>query len=447
MKRWLVFASVLLTLTSLWAAARSAQAQPRNPEEVCACISRWQQSVLQQEKLKTCQEVHGANCLGFEVRVTKPWTLDAKRKLCVGSYEYWESHKGFQPPWKLAGRYQDMTVSLGQALKRCRLAQGKQAPSRKLGIMPSPQDKAFAMLQDFLSQQPTLDEQVKKIFRTNAFIIAQDRNGRPYVVDNQGRKRDLRQWLNEILVLSEQRHPQRLSRGGFILLADQEIAGQVMGSLDMGLSPSGKTAYIFRDDPAYARKQAQALDRFWNRGYVLVQAEAVDRSLPGADYYQATLTLPGAGLNWDVKMLGTISGTINGGGDFIRLEWPPPTLWPWLLPRPAWAQPPAGTRPLILKLPLASATTTPDFQGRVELGWSGVSALAALQGQARIREQTTSREQSLEAGTMVWVFPGTGLSRPLPIPPKLWRGLRASQEAMRKAILGAARRSGGAPRR
>jgi hypothetical protein len=109
-----------VSLTSLMLMALACPTGARDPQAACLCIEKWQTTVLTAKNLETCKDVHGTKCLGFEVRVTKPWTWDATKQTCVGSYLYWEGIQGNNPEWAAAGTYGNMEVSLDRASQRCK---------------------------------------------------------------------------------------------------------------------------------------------------------------------------------------------------------------------------------------------------------------------------------------------------------------------------------------
>ena len=71
---------------------------------------------------KVAKEVEGSNYLGWELRITKPWTYDSAKGMCVGSYEYWRSLKSFNPqePWQRELSSGDAQVTLDHAAERCK---------------------------------------------------------------------------------------------------------------------------------------------------------------------------------------------------------------------------------------------------------------------------------------------------------------------------------------
>ncbi|MDD5177314.1 MAG: hypothetical protein PHQ05_12925 [Sterolibacterium sp.] len=114
------FASAGLLLGCLALLPTHALSQFADPQAACGCIGSWQATILASERLKLCKDVHGAKCLGFEVRNTKPWTWDSSRQACVGSYLFWEGIRGNKPEWASAGTYESMSVPLDRAQERCK---------------------------------------------------------------------------------------------------------------------------------------------------------------------------------------------------------------------------------------------------------------------------------------------------------------------------------------
>lgn len=124
----------------------------------------------------------------------------------------------------------------------------------------------------------------------------------------------------------------------------------------------------------------------------------------------------------------SVRGTINGGGDFLDepLPPPPPTVGrlratqPRLLHiawSPSFIAAPRGPEDAIL-LELPSGTVSSGSFARVlsDLSANRIAAISVVEGEARVRERTTGREQRVGAGQFVVVLPGVGVTPPRPIP-------------------------------
>lgn len=84
-------------------------------QELANAIASYQKTVWEPKLYKSAKEVHGGNFIGFELRITKPWTYTPAKGGFVGSYEYWQGLKDTNPQWKCNGKFYDMVVSTGEA--------------------------------------------------------------------------------------------------------------------------------------------------------------------------------------------------------------------------------------------------------------------------------------------------------------------------------------------
>ena len=93
----------------------------------------------------------------------------------------------------------------------------------------------------------------------------------------------------------------------------------------------------------------------------------------------------------------SIRGTLNGGGDFIR--WSAPR-GPRLVMASFPAAPPAPALEEQVVLQLPSGTLSSDTTARIvsDLSWNGVAAISVVEGDARVRERSSGREQRVDAG-------------------------------------------------
>lgn len=100
-----------------------AKAAEIEPQAACDCVGRWQTTIYQSTLLADCRSVEGSACLAFEVRITKPWTYDAAKNVCVGSFS--QVRQLFNattraPYWNQQGGGTDAEVSLAHARQRCK---------------------------------------------------------------------------------------------------------------------------------------------------------------------------------------------------------------------------------------------------------------------------------------------------------------------------------------
>ena len=92
-----------------------------NPQTLCDCVGTWQKTIFEPQQRKLAAEMNGTDYIGWELRITKPWTYNSAKGVCVGSFEYWRSLKWFDPknPWQREGSYPDSETTLANAQKRC----------------------------------------------------------------------------------------------------------------------------------------------------------------------------------------------------------------------------------------------------------------------------------------------------------------------------------------
>ena len=112
----LLFAFVMCVAFAMVVPSASAAPAEQTPQELCNCIQPRQQQIYIRDLLQTCKEVRGADCGGVELRIIKPWTYNAARNACVGTYEVWETVKG--TPYQATGGT-NVEVDMVTARKRC----------------------------------------------------------------------------------------------------------------------------------------------------------------------------------------------------------------------------------------------------------------------------------------------------------------------------------------
>jgi hypothetical protein len=92
------------------------------PQAACDCVGRWQTTIYQAQLFASCRAAEGSACLAYEVRIGKPWTYDAAKNVCVGSFvqtRHMVSTVTHEPYWNVQGGGNDVELTLAHARERC----------------------------------------------------------------------------------------------------------------------------------------------------------------------------------------------------------------------------------------------------------------------------------------------------------------------------------------
>jgi len=143
---------------------------------------------------------------------------------------------------------------------------------------------------------------------------------------------------------------------------------------------------------------------------------------------------------------GSIRGTINGGGDFLKEPPPPRTVigeasWRGTSPRLLLASTAASAMgaaqlPTVnwnLRLPGATVQIPPGAAVRTELGYNGIVALAVARGTAVATDTRTGQRVPVAAGSGALVIPGMGVVD-LSKPPKVGATVPGDQAAAQRQL-------------
>lgn len=372
--RWL---SVPLLLACAAIAADSQEAQRRpNPQAACDCIAPFQAKFVVDDNLKACRAVHGAKCLGFEVRIDAPWTWSESQQACIGSYSYWQGERGNDPVWQRVGRYQGMGVDLPTARKRCEAigvttdASPAAARSGALAIIEN-------AVRDVGQRRRSFDA-LRGLLRAGDVMFVRDAKG--VLVPAAG---------SQASVLPDFRARTLPILSTSVILDDalgQLLASSEIGTIRGTINGGGDFVMIGPRRPAHA-----------------------------------VFGAPGAGVDDVVSVLlassehGTIRGSINGGGDFVFIF--------------ETTNRPSGGESVELPGALMARIGTTYA---LDVAANGVSAVAVLEGEVSLTDIATGKGRGVRAGETAVVVPGFGVSAPRATPSDLHQylaGLRGRIQA------------------
>lgn len=249
----------------------------------------------------------------------------------------------------------------------------------------------------------------------DAIFVKADESGELYIVNGKGQKKSMPDWL-----------AQRMFKEEYTLLVDKGLERDVtkaLTSLSSGYSDAQKTAVDRYLREALVNNLASK--ELQKRGYAVL-------NLYFFDYFHPMNVIFRDG------ELGTITGTINGGGDFIErgpLPFETGRRFAGMHQRPTlsgerllWRvsttiNQPVPARPYPIHLPSARIEAL-GLDGFIELAPSGVSAIAVLNGEATVRELETGATTKALPGMYVFILPGVGVSPAALLRPDLYRNLR-----------------------
>lgn len=397
--------ALLVTLTTAVPTAGQTE------QAACDCIGQWQTSVLTAKNQALCKDVHGAACLGAEVRITKPWTWEPARQACVGSFEYWQGLRGGKPEWQSAGSYAGQSVELAKARQRCQEIGAVAGDAPQPRPTPTPAVKAADKLRDTVRQamrdRPSAN-QARKALSGRDSVITVEANGKVVESTTAGTK----------ALTSVCPRP---------VVIDLTVMGRALRSKGINTEEISR---ILDDLNAAANFEANAAGGAGDR-YAANMRDAFVMHLLGLTLVVAPGDVGLRPAAWSSAHTlracehASIKGTINGGGDFISV--------PQMDNRFSGAG-----RLMYIRAGAAAASTAdtiaissnviapPSAEFRlanataaVEVAANGVSAIALLKGRARATELATGESREVAAGQMVVVIPGIGVAAPEALSPSV----------------------------
>lgn len=409
-RQW-VLPLTFLALSALSAAGQTPKGADPDPDGMCACVTRHYETLPGGQLLETEADRDMARA-GWRVRVTKPWAYDPARNVCAGGdYEYWRPKPGQEPPWERIASAFATVVPLEKAAVWCR--------ERVSTLSTGDQTDAWRDV-------PSFDQIKTQILGKDACAIT----GGPTwsVFDNAGRQRVLPGVLTD-----------RVQRG-FALLDDRDWLQTAVASVRSGLSVDETISQMAQGGPDSAKQFVWFGDGFV-RHYLPNASLAI---LVGRDVDlmpAAAAAPPRAHLQLISSEHGSIRGTCNGGGDFIRFG-----------PNGPWQSPPAFREPQFvqaawratrataiepnIRLELPAAVVTADggtARVIVDLAPNGAAAVLVVAGQVQVRETRTAQSRSVNQGSAALVWPGTGVSQPVQV--NAGRFAAASRPRIRGSIV------------
>ncbi len=423
-------------LTALLTLAPAGSARAQDPEAACSCVGTWQTTILAARNLAACKEGRGDKCLGFEVRITKPWAWDAGRQECVGSFEYWEGTRGGKPEWQSAGTFTTQTVTLDRARQRCKeigqVSSDDPQPSRDTRTVEKAADKLRDTVRQAMRDRPSVN-QAKKALRGDDYLLTPTGSGFTITTPAEASRLPstrtcpmVRPILKDAALVDG-----ALTSTGIASVEHASIKGTINGGGDFVSNDSASAT------DRYARNTPESFDVNLLNATVVVsidgagtqrarweRPDAVTPSGNAVLVQRASGALAGAvdfcsgGGDASAKSVehASIKGTINGGGEFIRHPAPDAPFQGRLLRvgLGALATERVAMASRILAPPgaeykLANATVA------VDIGANGISAIAVLKGRARATELVTGQAREVQAGQMVVVVPGIGVAAPVPM--------------------------------
>ena len=252
---------------------------------------------------------------------------------------------------------------------------------------------------------PTFDRVKPQILGHDACAIT----GGPAwsVFDNTGRQRGVPGFLAD-----------RIQRG-FAVLDDRAWLQTALATVRSGLSVDETISQMTRGEPD-SEKQFVWFGNTVVRHYL----PNASLSIPvgrDVDLMPAATAAPTqAQIQRISSEHGSVRGTCNGGGDFIRFDpndprQSPPALGAPRIMQVAWSPTRIAAAEPDIRLELPAALVTADggtARVVVDLAPNGAAAVLVVSGQVQVRETATGQSRTVSRGDAALVWPGIGVSQP-----------------------------------